>query len=189
MTNDMVAKIFAILSNFEAHVSLRQGGICYADANGSNVDAYNYYNMCEPHRDVIRKYGHLKNNFNEFCLNLDHVEVMSVFFHTEEDRAKCQKCLKEIKELSAVRSFAYNLELMNKRAGKGNALLALSCLLGIAKEKTIGLGDSENDSSIIQAAGLGLAVSNAAESLKALADKIICSNEEHVISHIVKHYF
>ena len=45
-----------------------------------------------------------------------------------------------------------------------------------------------NDNSIIETAGLGLAVSNACESLKAAADEIICSNEEHALAYVAAHY-
>jgi hydroxymethylpyrimidine pyrophosphatase-like HAD family hydrolase len=57
-------------------------------------------------------------------------------------------------------------------------------MTGIGIENTIAVGDSDNDMSMIKAAGLGLAVSNACDELKAIADKVICSNDEHNIKYI-----
>ena len=65
----------------------------------------------------------------------------------------------------------------------------LADLLGIDYSDTISAGDSNNDLTITQAAGLGLAVSNACDSLKEVADEIICSNDEHIVSYILNHYF
>ena len=83
----------------------------------------------------------------------------------------------------------YNLEIMNIDAGKGNALYALCDLVGVAYEDTISIGDSDNDSSVTKAAGLGLAMENACDALKAIADEIICTNEEHAAVYVLNHYF
>jgi len=55
-------------------------------------------------------------------------------------------------------------------------------------EETIAVGDSTNDMTMIQAAGLGLAMENAVPELKAAADAIICSNQEHGIDYILRNY-
>ena len=88
-----------------------------------------------------------------------------------------------------VEASEYNIEIMNIEAGKGNALYALCDLLGVDYEDTISMGDSDNDSSVTKAAGLGLAMANAVDSLKAIADEIICSNEEHGVEYVLNHYF
>lgn len=87
-----------------------------------------------------------------------------------------------------VESFEYNFEIMNANAGKGNALLLLENLLRAERQEAIGIGDSDNDSSMIKASGLGLAVSNACETLKSLANEVICSNEEHALAYVLKNY-
>ena len=84
--------------------------------------------------------------------------------------------------------FEYNLEIMSTKAGKGNALSALADMLKIQRSKTISIGDSGNDITSIESAGLGLAVSNATDSLKAVADDIICSNEEHIVAYVLENF-
>ena len=101
-------------------------------------------------------------------------------------------CKEKIEQLGGLRITGvseYNLEIMNQDAGKGNALRWLAKANDIAQADTISVGDSDNDVSIIEAAGLGLAVSNACDSLKEVADNIICSNEEHIVPYILSHYF
>ena len=67
--------------------------------------------------------------------------------------------------------------------------MTLADMLGVDRKATIGVGDSLNDVALIESAALGLVVSNACEELKLIADKVICSNEEHSLAYINKHYF
>ena len=64
----------------------------------------------------------------------------------------------------------------------------LADMLGVDIADTISIGDSDNDESMILAAGLGLAVSNAWDSLKAVANGVICSNDEHAVAYVLAHY-
>ncbi len=59
------------------------------------------------------------------------------------------------------RSEPIYFEMLPKGAGKGEALLKLAEILGIDKKKTIGVGNYENDLTLVEKAGVGVAVSNA----------------------------
>ena len=52
-------------------------------------------------------------------------------------------------------------------------------------EKTIAIGDYNNDVSMIRAAHLGVAVANAVPEAKAAADLITVSNDESAIARII----
>jgi hydroxymethylpyrimidine pyrophosphatase-like HAD family hydrolase len=58
----------------------------------------------------------------------------------------------------------------------------------IPLEKTVGVGDQLNDLPMIQKAGLGIAVKNAAPELKKEALEFAYSNEENAIGHIIEQY-
>ena len=76
-------------------------------------------------------------------------------------------------------------ELLPKEASKGNGLLKIADFLGIPKNKTIGIGDNENDLPLIRDAGIGIAVANALPSLLAEADFISTDNNSHSISTVI----
>jgi hydroxymethylpyrimidine pyrophosphatase-like HAD family hydrolase len=82
----------------------------------------------------------------------------------------------------------YNIEIYHKSAGKGRALYPLAEFLGCDISEIIAVGDSKNDVEMVEEAGLGLAMSNSMEELKAIADEIICSNEEHAAKYILENY-
>ena len=53
-------------------------------------------------------------------------------------------------------------------------------------ERTIAVGDYNNDVSMLRAAGLSFAVSNAVPAAKEAADHVTVSNNEHAIAAIVE---
>ena len=70
-----------------------------------------------------------------------------------------------------------DLEITHRKAEKGDALLFLSARLGINREETMAVGDSDNDLSLLQRAGLAIAMGNASPHIKEAADYITEDNE------------
>lgn len=85
-----------------------------------------------------------------------------------------------------IRSERRLYEILPKGVSKGKLLLKLAELLKIDPNKTIAVGDYNNDISMIESAGIGYAVANANQAVKAVADRITVSNEEHAIATIIK---
>lgn len=85
-----------------------------------------------------------------------------------------------------VKSMPYFLEVLNKEASKGNALHDLAQRLGIKQEETMAIGDNENDISMLQYAGIGVAMGNATDKTKQYADKISLTNEEAGVAYALK---
>ncbi|MFP3041419.1 HAD hydrolase family protein [Treponema primitia] len=63
-------------------------------------------------------------------------------------------------------------EVSPKGVSKGAALLRMLAYHGIPRENSIAIGDSDNDRTMIEAAGVGIAMGNADEKLKVIADDI-----------------
>jgi len=74
--------------------------------------------------------------------------------------------------------FCY-LEIIPADSGKGSGLIRLAEHLGIPTEDTIAAGDSENDISMIEAAGLGIAMCNGRDILKERADAVTDADNNH----------
>jgi hypothetical protein len=78
-----------------------------------------------------------------------------------------------------------NIEIVNKGVSKGRALKILGGYLGIEREEMIAIGDSENDIEMIKFAGLGVAVENAIDEVKKVADFITKSNMEDGVKYVI----
>lgn len=71
---------------------------------------------------------------------------------------------------------------------KGTAVKFLAEKFGIPIEKTVAAGDNLNDLSMIEAAGVGVAVGNATEALKNAADFVAVTNNEGAIAQIIEKF-
>lgn len=90
-------------------------------------------------------------------------------------------------EYSFVRSEAHYFELLPHGVHKGSALAELLKLTDIPAEKCYAIGDNMNDKELLQTAGVGIAVGNASEGLKNIADVVLpVSCEEHAIRAVIE---
>ena len=71
---------------------------------------------------------------------------------------------------------------------KGVALLAAAEFLGIPREETMAMGDSENDIAMLVAAGLGVCMANGVPAAKEAADVIAPSNNDAGVAKILEEY-
>jgi hydroxymethylpyrimidine pyrophosphatase-like HAD family hydrolase len=74
--------------------------------------------------------------------------------------------------LCIVRSFPRFVEATNLAATKGQALKFLAHKLGVAQDETMAIGDNDNDADMVAWAGLGVAMGNASDAVRKVADYI-----------------
>ncbi len=74
------------------------------------------------------------------------------------------------------------LEFLHPAVSKGNALRRLAQLLNIAPEEVVAFGDNHNDIGMLQFAGLGIAMGNAHDEVKAAADYVTRRNSEEGVA-------
>ncbi len=84
-----------------------------------------------------------------------------------------------------IRSEETLFEILPKGVSKGTLLLKLAEILNIDPAMTIAVGDYNNDISMVKAAGVGYAVENAVPELKAVAERMTVSNDDHAIAKII----
>lgn len=68
---------------------------------------------------------------------------------------------------------------------KEHAIARWQRMMGVSKERTIGLGDSENDLPLFQSVGLKVVVSNAHENLKEHADKVVAAYDQGALEQTI----
>ena len=90
--------------------------------------------------------------------------------------------------MGVYRSEPYFLELVPKGIDKAQSLAVLLQKTGYTREEMIAIGDGFNDKSMIEYAGLGVAMANAQEVVKQAADYVTLSNEEDGVADVVKKF-
>ena len=91
-------------------------------------------------------------------------------------------------QFTVVQSAPYFLEFLNPNSNKGTGVKALANYLGITADKVICIGDAGNDSHMIKYAGLGVAMGNATDDVKEIADHITVSNDEHGVAKVIEEF-
>lgn len=78
------------------------------------------------------------------------------------------------------------LEFMAQGVSKGNAITGLCQKLDINLSQVIGFGDSSNDISMLKVVGKAVAMGNANDDVKAVADEVTLTNDNDGIPHTLK---
>ena len=92
------------------------------------------------------------------------------------------------RDYSVYRSEPFFLEVLPKGIDKAASLERLLARLGMSREEMIACGDGYNDLSMIEYAGLGVAMENAVLPVKKAADYVTLSNNDDGIAHVVEKF-
>ena len=132
--------------------------------------------------------AHLENTAEEG----DIQKVMLFARNTPGSDAVIKEIAKTVAErfpsIKATSSTWNNLELNIAAAHKGNALGRFAEYLGFTLENCMAIGDGTNDLSMIEAAGIGVAMSNAHPLVIAAADYVTASNDAHGVAEAIRRF-
>ena len=92
------------------------------------------------------------------------------------------------KNFSVYRSDPFFLEILPKGIDKAQSLERLLAVIGVKREEMIACGDGYNDLTMIQYAGLGVAMGNGVLPVRKAADYITLTNEEDGVAHVVEKF-
>lgn len=100
---------------------------------------------------------------------------------SEDDLPSLEQARAELKEIPSMHiesSRFNNIEIIPLHVNKGETVKRLAAYYNISIENTIVFGDGENDITMLRAAGIGVAIGNAEDAIKAVADAVTASNDE-----------
>ncbi|MBQ9828057.1 MAG: HAD family phosphatase [Lachnospiraceae bacterium] len=116
------------------------------------------------------------------------VEIIYVLFPDDETKAEADEVIKGFGDLCTLGAFPAEMEISAGTANKENITLRMKDILGVDPSEIMAFGDGDNDSGMIKAAGIGIAVENAMEKTKAAADYITLKNTESGVAYMVNKY-
>ncbi len=175
---EIAQKCIHLAAEKKMHIQVYQDDVLYSAVDNEYVKAYSKevgvgYKV-EP--DLL---GLAKNGFMKL-----------LFIDEPEALAPVQEELKAIlgDEACIEKSKKRYLEVTHPDANKGSALKFLAEELGIDRSEVIGIGDNFNDLDLVEAAGFGIAMGNAVDELKELADYTSLSNNEEGVLHVLNKF-
>lgn len=144
------------------HINLYNDDVLY-----SETDCYEVQRYCNNlHTEyTVKKFGEVKK---------DKINKLLAIDYSNPDRiSRYEKELQDIfPDLYIVKSTPYFLEFSNPEASKKCAVEFLQNYWALKKEEILTIGDQNNDIALLQAGGLKIAMGNATDELKEIADYI-----------------
>lgn len=121
------------------------------------------------------------------------VQKINLNFYPQPDgtflyRDETLQFLKANAKIEVVCGGFNNFEISKAGVTKREGLEFLAHYLGTDLAHTMAMGDSENDLSMINAAGIGVAMGNASDDVKAVADYITTTNNEDGVADAIKKF-
>ncbi len=157
---------------------------------GFNINTLHEALFCKDNDAMIR-FRRLTNIENKRCEYNKMKEPIGKIIFADLDGEKIKELTKLVSahpmsdKVSLIHSEKTLFEVLPKDIDKGTLIMKIAELLNIDKNKTVAIGDFDNDIPMLKTARLGIAVSNASENAKAAADLITVSNEEHAIAKVI----
>ena len=138
-------------------------------------------------QDLVRNTRDICPDIIEFVEKANKpVEKINLFFPDMEERAKLRAELEKRNDILVTSSIPNNLEINALDATKGDAIIRLSSHLGISPSQTMGIGDGENDFTMILKAGVGVAMKNGSKELIEAADYVTETNDEDGVASAIR---
>ena len=107
------------------------------------------------------------------------VEKFCMFFDSAEIAQAALPRFRALPGTEVVQGAADNIEVTARGVDKGTALLALADMLGIPREATAAIGDSDNDRAMLARAGVAAVMANALPEIRALGDIVSTRDNDH----------
>lgn len=145
--------------------------------NGSNFRDVGY---------VLRTRNPIQGICDYMIDNKNQIENISLNFEFNEEKEKMRMLLNRIDDITVTSSFAHNFEIGGSTTSKGEALRFLMERLVVVDHELMACGDSLNDSQMLRLAGIGVAVENATEDVKNIADYITDSNDNDGVAKAIE---
>ncbi|SHH28656.1 Cof-type HAD-IIB family hydrolase [Tepidibacter thalassicus] len=184
ITREDSLKIFDVCSRYDIYYHFyNDSGFYCKELNYSSLE-YSKWNESQPKEDRLNI--QVMDNPLETIKNTDDILKFVII---DDDLEKLDEVMEELKKIDTVevsKSWYNNIEIMNKGVNKGLAVKRLAEYFGIKKEEIITFGDNFNDLSMIEYAGMGVAMGNAEDIVKEKANFITSSNKESGVAKALK---
>ncbi|MGI6152085.1 MAG: Cof-type HAD-IIB family hydrolase [Christensenellales bacterium] len=168
-----------------AKFALRHGCDCLAVREDGSYYAQEFNASTSFYGDTFRMQGFLVDFERDDCN-----DCCKVMLFTPPDAEAVSSCMermkRELPECGVSKTWANILEFYpSHEVSKERAMARLASHLGIDMTETVAIGDDLVDIGMIRSAGLGIAMANADEAVKAAADFVTRSNDEGGVAHVV----
>lgn len=163
---------------------------------GFNIIAYTHEGCIAPEENEFSRFEteYVGNPVKilDFNTDINDEDDITKILFSQTEELLAEKMLQMPKEFyseyNAVKTMPIVLEVMDKDCNKGYGVKVLADKLGIKKHEIICIGDEANDIEMIAYAGLGIAMGNAIQELKDVAQYITLDNDNDGVAKAIEKF-
>lgn len=181
MPPETAREAFALYQEYHGPLSIFSDGCAYLDAPGMELfQARKNRHLSTEARQPDDGRTHVVRDLDEWMSRHAHeVEKFCMFFDSIEIAQAALVRFRAFPGIEAVQGAPDNVEVTAAGVDKGTALLALADRLGIPREATLAIGDSDNDRAMLARAGVAAVMANALPEIRALGDIVSTRDNDH----------
>ncbi len=184
---DRALEIFDFLEKYHTFYDAYIDGMGWCE--GRFFDHLDRFNIPSNTMGVVKMSRTKVENLRAFVREQKKpVEKINMFFAVEEERQQAFRELRQISDIAVTCSLANNIEINNKTCNKGDALLRLGEILNLKPEQIMACGDGNNDIEMIDMAGMGVAMENAVDELKKVANFVTKTCDEEGVAYAIEKF-
>jgi len=162
LTEEQAEKVIAWGKKENIHINLYNDDILYSEKDNAEIQRY-----CENRHTtyIVKPFDEIKKDKVNKVLAIDYNNAPRIDKYEKEMQNVFQ-------DLYIVKSTPYFLEFSNKEASKYCAVKFLQKYWNLKDDEILTIGDQNNDIELLRAGGIKIAMGNATEELKQVADYI-----------------
>ncbi len=182
VATDSMLEMIRICKKHDIYFHIYTLDTVYAERNERLILEYNEWKEKDPERCLVKTAV-----VSDIVPIIKENVVYKLGIFVDEDGAEeAYEELVKIPGITSCFSLSTLVDLFNEEASKGVAVGKLSEMYGFRKEEVMALGDNENDISMLKHAGLGIAMNDAREQVKAAANEVTESNENSGVAIAIR---
>ena len=191
MPAETAREAFAVCESFHADLRIFSDGYACTDAHSIALAAARaaQKDSTEARQPNDGRFTILRDAAEWMSRNAFAIEKLCVFFENPQQAAAALPRFYAVPGVEVVQGSPKNVEVTAAGVDKGSALLALADRLGIPREATLAIGDSDNDAEMLRAVGMPVAMGNADAALKDLAKYITADCDHDGVAQAIYHIF
>lgn len=187
---ESIKQVLEIIGDYDIFLEIYQNGHSYID--GSYLQRIQEF---EPNKAYIKYFQNEVNllSSKELRTMLDNEKIEKINvrlnLNDSQKRPDLLDRLRQIPDLLIVEQIEGNIEVTHKNADKGIALAEFARIMNIDPSEIMAIGDSGNDISMLEFAGIAVAMKQSGTPVKELADFITETNDRDGVARAIKKFF
>ncbi len=186
---DSAADITGLFLQGNAMTEVFYDGRSWVDRTGYNRALYDSHTFPDWFLQYIRKYKTPVDDLADRVRSGQYgIEKIAASYDDPTCRQAGFDAVSSMDSVTVVWGTEFNIEVTSATATKGKSIVRFASRLGITPAQIMACGDNMNDAPMLAEAGLAVAMGNASEPVREMADFVTLSNDDDGVAYAIEKF-